>query len=735
MDKYWIKLKILFTSFIDKIKNIVMKIKTKIKRKKEESVKIHPDSYKRESEELSNINTKKDALDKDHILVKGEEKNSKNQIKKNDKIKLSKGNNEKENHNQIQKEELKKLKEKPKNIEFDNKINQIQEIKIEQNKTEGSIKESSDPKTELIKKEGQKDSINNIFENNKKIQIQENKNINPKLEINTIISESILNKNDDSVKILSSLNDIKFILLNLMINISNLVMSIYNKINIENINYMNNKIKSNIIKISNIFKFLNNIRLVLLSRKYVNQIIKKEVESNPCIRISVSSFLNNLNGYKYKDDENKLKLYVFQFIVQIGNWKLKQKIYNLVLDFLYYLKSYFNDSIHFVNSSQDIISNGLYSSIFYNANENKNIKGELNSDLQIFGNINNYNDKKTIINNKGNCCQIEELDERNKLELTNKNILENINDSNIKLEDINYMKKSLTSLKYNITNIKDKFSNEKIEFKLIQEFCRNNEIEENNINFSNPLYDLKNESIENFKNIFIQFFIKDDLKDKGNKKSMSILENEKEEIIKECSKINEILETSKKIIDKLINSSNLSGKKNTDLVMNIRSEAEFIQKNIAEIKELNNQIDKKAIEYYEYFLLSTAYKVKAKDLEEKILKNKNVLTFENIFEGWKNSFEEKYVIRIKEKYGIGKDVNFIEFQKAKKNAKIEYLKTSELYNAFIDKNELSNMNPIKMMENIDFIAKGIDIDIFDTDEEINYNNLQFIDEKNYVKAK
>ena len=134
-----------------------------------------------------------------------------------------------------------------------------------------------------------------------KKKIQENKNINPKLEINTIISESILNKNDDSVKILSSLNDIKFILLNLMINISNLVMNIYNKINIENINYMNNKIKSNIIKISNIFKFLNNIRLVLLSRKYVNQIIKKEVESNPYIRISVSSFLNNLNGYKYKD--------------------------------------------------------------------------------------------------------------------------------------------------------------------------------------------------------------------------------------------------------------------------------------------------------------------------------------------------------------------------------------------------------------------------------------------------
>ena len=103
-----------------------------------------------------------------------------------------------------------------------------------------------------------------------------------------------------------------------MMNLSNLSMIISDKINSENIYIMNNKIKSNIIKISNIFRFLNNIRLILLSRKYVNKIILNEVQNNPKIKISQSLFLNNLIGFKYINDENKLKLYVSQFIVQIG---------------------------------------------------------------------------------------------------------------------------------------------------------------------------------------------------------------------------------------------------------------------------------------------------------------------------------------------------------------------------------------------------------------------------------
>ena len=406
-----------------------------------------------------------------------------------------------------------------------------------------------------------------------------------------------------------------------MMNLSNLSMIISDKINSENIYIMNNKIKSNIIKISNIFRFLNNIRLILLSRKYVNKIILNEVQNNPKIKISQSLFLNDLIGFKYINDENKLKLYVSQFFVQIGQWKLSQNIYNLVLDFLYHLKNYFNDSVHFVKITEDITSNKLYYSIFYDSNNNKRIKGEINSNFKIIDNNNNNNirnnNNKIIIQNKEHN---ENMNLEKPMEIKN----ENINNTNIKFEDIENMDKSLTSIIDKILNIKKKFSNEKLESKLIEQFCINNEKEEN-INYSNfSLHDLENDSIDNFKNIFIQFFYKDDLNniDKNNPKI--ILENEKKEIIKEYSEINEILKQSKILVNKLIDSFHLSEKKNSDLVMKIIREANLIQININEMNELINQIEKKASKYYELFLLSTAYKVKVKDLEEKILKDKNV---------------------------------------------------------------------------------------------------------------
>ena len=49
--------------------------------------------------------------------------------------------------------------------------------------------------------------------------------------------------------------------------------------------------------------------------------------------------------------------------------------------------------------------------------------------------------------------------------------------------------------------------------------------------------------------------------------------------------------------------------------------------------------------------------------------------------------------------------------------------------------EFSNMNSIKMIENIDNITKGIDIEIFGTDEEINYKKLECFDKNNYIKSK
>ena len=80
------------------------------------------------------------------------------------------------------------------------------------------------------------------------------------------------------------------------------------KINSEKFILMENQIASNIYKMSYIFRILNNIRLILNSRKYINQIIKYEVDNNKNLKISKSLFLNDIAGFKYKDDENKIKL-------------------------------------------------------------------------------------------------------------------------------------------------------------------------------------------------------------------------------------------------------------------------------------------------------------------------------------------------------------------------------------------------------------------------------------------
>lgn len=61
-----------------------------------------------------------------------------------------------------------------------------------------------------------------------------------------------------------------------------------------------------------------------------------------------------------------------KFIVQIGDNILPQNLYNLTLYFLFYLKGFLNDSVHFVHSSDDITSNKQYYSIFCNKDKYKN---------------------------------------------------------------------------------------------------------------------------------------------------------------------------------------------------------------------------------------------------------------------------------------------------------------------------------------------------------------------------
>ena len=744
---------------------IILFIKDKIKPKKEEQIQIEQVLYKRKAEEMTeNIaqknNEKKQLINNKN--VKNNKIEEEQKVKIHEQIKLNKVSSteihnkdlkilqekvrkgdiknteikiQKQNKNQMEesikeseaKKEIKNKEEKSKSYSK-NKIiigNNNDNLKLKENfKIEKISINNSGEKNKINKKEIEEGKLNNNNKEEEKKSSAQNDRININLEIRNNFNEKFINNNADLAKLLSILNDVKFTVLNLKIDLSYLATIISDKIISENVNRILNKIKSKIIKISNIFSFLNNIRLILFSRKYINKIIQNEVQNNSNIRISKKLYLNDFIGAKYINDDNKLKLYVSQFIVQIGPGKLSQKIYNLVLDFFYYLKSKFNDSVHIVKTSEDITSNKLYDSIFYDTNSNFEI---------IDDNINKEN------NNNQNTNQKEEYNENINI-ITN----ESLNNTNIKIEDIKNINANLTSINNIIKNIQNKFSNEELESKLVKAFSINNEKEEIT-NYSNfALHDLENDSINNFKKIFIHFFYKDDLNNIDKKNPKSILDNEMKEITKEYSKINELLKKSESLLNKLIDSFHLSKNKNSDLVMKIISEATIIQENINKMKKLNNDIEKNASKYYELFLLSTAYKVKAKDLEEKIKNDKNVLTFENIFEEWKKSFDENYIIGLKEKYDINKDNNFIVvpnssklFNKFKYNDdnKIEYLKTSGLYNAFIDKNELCKMNSKDMINYIDSITKGITIDIFGTDEEINYNRLNYLEESDYMKSK
>ena len=58
------------------------------------------------------------------------------------------------------------------------------------------------------------------------------------------------------------------------------------------------EIQIQIPKMSKIFKYLNNIRVLLLSRKYVNRILSYEVENNNDLKISKSYYLNDIINEK-----------------------------------------------------------------------------------------------------------------------------------------------------------------------------------------------------------------------------------------------------------------------------------------------------------------------------------------------------------------------------------------------------------------------------------------------------
>ena len=153
------------------------------------------------------------------------------------------------------------------------------------------------------------------------------------------------------------------------------------------------KIKFKIIKI---FEFLNNIRLIIASRKYINKIIKNEVENNELLRKSKSYFLNDITRFQYINEKN-VKMYISQFIVKKGHWKLSENQYYLTLDFLFFIKKYLNDAVHFVKKSEGITSNKEFSRLLQ---------------LNIYNEI-KINDKNSVILQENK--EKKEIDNKKKL--------------------------------------------------------------------------------------------------------------------------------------------------------------------------------------------------------------------------------------------------------------------------------------------------------------------------------
>ena len=365
---------------------------------KEEQILYNISQNNKISSKKGNNNVKN--ITKDNII----QDNNIIRIIETDIISQNKENNKKDIINNEEKEKIKNYFSENKNEDDINKrINENKEIKDNKKNQEGKVlklikgkgqNNIENKKMNKPKENGLNDSINIYFQNS---QFKEKNLNNPKLQIQKQYTFEFKKQNINSRNIEKGNNkifenikyeieeiklqnhkmnyeiaEIKYESQILMIKF--LDSEINEKINSEKFILMENQIVSNIYKMSYIFRILNNIRLILKSRKYINQIIKYEVDNNKNLKISKSLFLNDIAGFKYKDDENKIKLYINKFIVQIVDHILSQNQYNLTIDFLFFLKKFFNDSVHFVNITKDITINKRFNSIFYSENKNYNEK-------------------------------------------------------------------------------------------------------------------------------------------------------------------------------------------------------------------------------------------------------------------------------------------------------------------------------------------------------------------------
>ena len=788
------------------------------------------------------------------ISSKKENNDAKNNIKDNiirdnsiihiietDIISQNKENNKSNIINNKEKENIKNyFMENKKENNINKQINEKKEIIDNKNNQEGKVLKLIKGKDQKIfenkkinnpKENGLNDSINKFIQisqlqeinlNNPKLQIQKQYTFEfKKQNINSQNIEKTINKIFESLKYEIAENNFQIqkmeyktaeiSLQSQILMIKYLDLDVNEKINSEKFILMENQIVSNLYKMSYIFRILNNIRLILKSRKYINQIIKYEVYNNKNLKISKSFYLNDIAGFKYKDDENKIKLYITKFIVQIGDHILSQNQYNLTLDFLFYLKKVFNDSSHFVNIIKDVTINQKCNSILCseiktsnlkdnNNNKNDNNKIVFNNKDNNSINISNIHcenknkDSDKILKNIENLKEIknhkkfqqykelnsletevsndiqEAHDEENKILyqqkkmkgfnnlklnkihsiaiINNELFLENNNyiikgiskqfyESNIQILKqgiIQYSLEKIITIKNQIKNIINPIISDSLESQLTLKLEKDNDLFDiDNINIDlneNMIYsihDLKIDSINILKNIFINFFIEEEEK-KSYYNSDNLLKKEKENINFQFSNImNEIISIENNV-NYFQENNPFIYSNNTEDLESIVSRANSIKDDLNNLKDLIKEMKNKIIKYYDILLLSIAFKIKVKQFQEKVLKDKNILTFGELLEDWKNEFLDEHIKDLKKKYTIDENIMNISTKYKGKKINIEYLKTSKEYKKYIIDKELFPINTELMLRNIDALIQNRRIDNCGADEDIDFSKLPFLPE-------
>jgi len=157
------------------------------------------------------------------------------------------------------------------------------------------------------------------------------------------------------------------------------------------------------------------------------------------------------------------------------------------------------------------------------------------------------------------------------------------------------------------------------------------------------------------------------------------------------------------------------------------------KKNTNKLKKSLLHLNELTMKYYDSLIIANFLKLKVKEIEKKLMTEKNVFTFEELFKEWKKSFSQDYTKSLKNKFFIDEAFTQVQLYDEKQykilTHDIEYLKSSKEYLKFIDENALNNIGPKQMIDNIDKIANGTKIDIFGIDKEIDYSKLKKLEEE------